>query len=478
MRIKGSIAKSFLLALAISLIPAVAISAQKVTPGSTCKVYKQKVTNQNKVYTCIRSGKKLVWNRGLVAKQIPNPRPLQTSSDTPLSSSNLSLTSELKFSSAENCRLAKPENLPMDDGNSGSVGFPRKSDALASIGTAKGLLLFVDFPDVKAEENFQSNFTDWQIPLAENFFKSSSYGKFNLKISQSQSVYHLTNLTTAYNLLQAPGGGPYPGLPVKLNDLLYDAMSAADNEIDFSVYSFVSVVLPLSQKLTLGGVFGVPPTSTEKYDGARFTFASVIPLDGILPKSDFSKSWNWVHDIGHMLGLMHPYRMGVRNAWDVMNNYSSQPDFLGWNKWKLDWIRNQQVLCLADKPSEEFIIKLTPVGGSEDGKKLLAIRISSTREIIVEVRRGTPFDKSVLLPDQEGVLVYQVDTTKVGDTRSLYSGAFEILSNLNKEIFFPASPSNILGTMKPGDSILTDGLRISILNSDKSGEFISIKSAN
>jgi hypothetical protein len=40
--------------------------AQKITPGSTCKVHNQKVTNQNKVYTCIKSGKKLVWNKGVV----------------------------------------------------------------------------------------------------------------------------------------------------------------------------------------------------------------------------------------------------------------------------------------------------------------------------------------------------------------------------------------------------------------------------
>jgi hypothetical protein len=65
MRIKGSIAKGLLVALAFTLIPASAISAQKVSAGSVCKVQKQKVTYKNKVYKCVKSGKKLVWNKGV-----------------------------------------------------------------------------------------------------------------------------------------------------------------------------------------------------------------------------------------------------------------------------------------------------------------------------------------------------------------------------------------------------------------------------
>ena len=65
-----------------SLIPVSALAAQKITPGSTCKVYKQKVTNQNKVYTCIKSGKKLVWNKGVAVKK-PTPTPTPTATPTP-----------------------------------------------------------------------------------------------------------------------------------------------------------------------------------------------------------------------------------------------------------------------------------------------------------------------------------------------------------------------------------------------------------
>jgi photosystem II stability/assembly factor-like uncharacterized protein len=81
MSIKASLFKSLILALAVALIPVVAVSAQKIIPGSSCKVHKQKVTYQNKVYTCTKSGKKLIWDKGVVVKK-PTPTPNTTTEPT------------------------------------------------------------------------------------------------------------------------------------------------------------------------------------------------------------------------------------------------------------------------------------------------------------------------------------------------------------------------------------------------------------
>ena len=86
MRIRESLAKGLLLALAFALIPVSAVSAQKVTPGSTCKVLNQKAVYQNKIYTCTKSGKKLIWNKGVAVKKatpILTPTPTPTSAPTP-----------------------------------------------------------------------------------------------------------------------------------------------------------------------------------------------------------------------------------------------------------------------------------------------------------------------------------------------------------------------------------------------------------
>jgi hypothetical protein len=83
---------SFLLLIVIlSLIPVSALSAQKITPGSTCKVLNQKVVYQSKTYTCIKSGKKLIWNKGIVLSR-SNP------STVPQAKIPNKLTVVLKFS--------------------------------------------------------------------------------------------------------------------------------------------------------------------------------------------------------------------------------------------------------------------------------------------------------------------------------------------------------------------------------------------
>jgi len=77
MRIRGSFAKGISLALLLALIPSAAFSAQKVTAGSVCKVFKQKPKYMNKTYTCVKSGKSLMWvSRDFVnpAKATSNPK--------------------------------------------------------------------------------------------------------------------------------------------------------------------------------------------------------------------------------------------------------------------------------------------------------------------------------------------------------------------------------------------------------------------
>ena len=84
MRIKGSLARGVLLALGIALIPVTAGAAENVTPSGACKVWKQKVVYEDKTYTCMKSGKKLIWNKGVVVvKPITTSAPTVTQTSAP-----------------------------------------------------------------------------------------------------------------------------------------------------------------------------------------------------------------------------------------------------------------------------------------------------------------------------------------------------------------------------------------------------------
>ena len=93
MPIKGSLAKGVLLALGIALIPITAGAAENVTPSAACKVWKQKVVSQDKTYTCIKLGKKLMWNKGIaVVKPTQVSTQASTVSSTPAATTTSTLT--------------------------------------------------------------------------------------------------------------------------------------------------------------------------------------------------------------------------------------------------------------------------------------------------------------------------------------------------------------------------------------------------
>jgi len=436
-------------------------AAQTASIGGTmCKKLGQIRKTSAGSFRCTAVGKQKTW------------RPLQSAATTSTTTSTTSIpatSSETEFAPVIECKLPKPANLPGDDGAMGSVGFPRNAAQIASEGSHKGLLLLIDFPDIVAGSNLRPTFEDWQIPLVEQLFESASYGRFTLDIVPSQKVYRIDKPSTEYNLIEAPEGGPLPGVPVRLNDLLLDAMTLADRDINFSEYAFVSLAAPISARFTLSGAFGVSSLQMQRFDGAQFQFASFSPLDAVLPKEQYNKIWNWSHDIGHMLGLMHPYARGVQNAWDIMYSFAPQPDFLGWNKWKLNWISDNQVACLTKSSRTPLTVLLTPVGNKTEGKKLLMAKLGPATAIAIEVRRATRLDKSGMQASDEGTIVYRVDTSKSAD-----SGPFELVSNPTKTS--PGWNQFVVGTMKPGEVTVIEGLEIRVLQSTAVGDYVSIRS--
>ena len=75
--------KVVFIALVLMLMPVSAISAQKVSAGSSCKALGQKVTYSKKVYTCVKSGKKTVWNKGVAVSSTPTATPTPSATPTP-----------------------------------------------------------------------------------------------------------------------------------------------------------------------------------------------------------------------------------------------------------------------------------------------------------------------------------------------------------------------------------------------------------
>ena len=75
--------KGLVIILILTLVPVTAFSASKITPGSKCTVLNQKATYLNKIYTCQKSGKKLIWSKGI---PVAKPTPSASATKSPLPS--------------------------------------------------------------------------------------------------------------------------------------------------------------------------------------------------------------------------------------------------------------------------------------------------------------------------------------------------------------------------------------------------------
>jgi len=371
------------------------------------------------------------------------------------------LTERTAFSTPSECKLSSP--FPI---NSENIGFPKGSIYAPSVGDRKSIVLFVDFPNLAADNRAIDEWENNQIPTAEKAFEVMSYGKYKLKFDVIKKFFRIPqNFETYIQNTQGNLPGSTPAMALDIGNLLRAALLLADNEIDFSKYDSVNIVAPTFTPKTEGGASG---GGGFNVDGKTSFQVTVGPVDEYL-NQPLKKNW-LLHESGHLLGLMHgyDYTKPPLGAWDVMANlFGLSNDLLGWNKFKLGWIDDVQIDCIANKSANETFHLLSPIGTTSTISKMAVIKLTSNTALVVETRRKTTLDDVSAL--DEGVLVYKVDTSIPQG-----KGAFTILSNRSKISRGPAG-GLLVGTMKPGDSLSESGYTVSVLLSDADGDYVSIK---
>ena len=208
MRIRGSLTQGLLIALALTLIPVSAISAPKITPGSTCKVLKQKVVYQNKTYTCIKSGKKLVWNKGIViVKPTPTPTPSPTPTVKTLLETQLSrafkseLEADIPFTLViENPNLSSKNRFLIEE-------FKKHLRWLSGIGANEKKPFYVVYADtadwMNAEFKRQGCVfaPGWKLPLGGFAILADCAGKYIITRPNADREAHESSLQAQHGLI-------------------------------------------------------------------------------------------------------------------------------------------------------------------------------------------------------------------------------------------------------------------------------------
>jgi M6 family metalloprotease-like protein len=445
----------FLTFLAL-ITPSTSFGAPKT--GAVCPKVGKTEDLGSKRYTCVKSGKKLVWNKGVSLPKQASTQNDSKSGSAPSNSKEIAViypvTARETYSNLDSCKVKTTLK------SSESIGFPRSSTAIPSLGSVKGVTLFVEFPDLKDDGNPLRVWKTQQVPTAEKFYKIASYGKLEFKVDLVEKVYLINKSVLTYNLDTHHDAPPKPN--AKPYELVLDAMTAADPDVDFSKYDYVNVVTPATTMIGFEGATGLQST----YDGKLFQRATFGPIREYV---DSPSKYNWlVHESGHLLGMLHPYSYDnsgfIIPTWDLMGDAATpNSEYLAWNKFLLGWLDSTQINCLDSATKSSSVHLITPLTENAPGVKTTIVRISETQAIVLENRRRSSLNP--IEENQAGVLVYLVDgTVNPG------KGAVTILySNLTRTF-----DNRLVGTLKPGDSVKHQNVTLKVLSSAVAGDYVSV----
>lgn len=302
----------------------------------------------------------------------------------------------------EPCRIATTMGVQMSEGVPTTPGYAR------STGLIRALNLMIDFPDTPGQGTAMTRFREF-FPRTADWFRVSSYGR--LQYRPETPIPDWLRMPRPFSSYGVERGSPYePGY----RKLVEDIVKAADARVDFSAYDLVNVlVTPNAGPSALDTVLSVTFSGNDDApyaDGVPLSNTSFVYSRQDDGSGSYADTGYRVlpHENGHVFGLPDLYTAdggGTVGHWDIMSeDWGANNDLLGWHKWKLGWLDDDQVGC-ASRPGD-FNYTLTPLAVT-GGPKLAFVPFSGTSGYAVEVRTREGNDEAVCKP---GVLVYRVDT--------------------------------------------------------------------
>ena len=414
-------------------LPLVPVSAA-VKAGSVCK--KAGITSvvSSKTYTCIKSGKKLVWK--ISSQKIDTSKP-----STPIAN----LSDVALFSNLEKCRIidGDPQTTNM------TAGFPIPDGRIDLVKGAKMQIIGVDFPDKIGGTKSPKELNQNKTASVEKFWTAQSTNPVKFEWNWSDDWVRMPNSINSYSL----GGSFFEGL---FNDKAYfsfarEIISKTDLGIDFTGVNFLFIVFPPGVKNEEIGSFLVHTQGT--YTTNEGNIFNLIMAGG-----DYANANTYIHEFGHALGLTDirdTTNVGNQKSdgmyYDVMNNYS-YPELLVWHRFLLGFLETSQIHCINS--TEASTHWLVPVASASKQVKGIVIPLSSTEAVIIESRRAIGFDTALSSrSDLVGAVVYTLDS----------------------KIPYRRTPVKVAQVLKNNDSVNISGYKISVVESGDFGDVVKVE---
>ncbi|MFI6940348.1 M6 family metalloprotease domain-containing protein [Streptomyces sp. NPDC050418] len=363
------------------------------------------------------------------------------------------------------CMITGSMGVQMSEGVPTAAGYSR------STGTIRALNLMVDFPDAPGEGAALDRYGEF-FPQTQKWFEASSYGRLDYR--PDAPIKDWLRMPRGFSAYGIERGAPFdPGY----RSLVADIVRAADPEVDFKAYDLVNILvtpnagpsaLDTVLSVTFAGNHEAPMADGVPISNASFVYSRQDDGSGSYAETGYRVL---PHENGHVFGLPDLYTAdggGAVGHWDIMSeDWGANNDLLGWHKWKLGWLDDNQVRCAAVSGVSEHL--LAPLASRSDGTKLTFVPLSEQMGYAIEVRTREGNDEAVCKP---GVLVYRVDAdvdtgqgpVTVADSEQ-DSGGCTRRPNVHAEL--SDAPYAVGETFVDGDH----GVRISVVGEEADGRF-------
>jgi M6 family metalloprotease-like protein len=297
------------------------------------------------------------------------------------------------------------------------------------------LVLFVEFPDRRA--------ADAEAPYSEippyleflrgavDWFGTSSYGQLRFALSSPQNDRRLGWIMMGKKAAEYPWGGQTHQMFAYIGEACqraYDQWDIRADEYD--------MLLIMPAKGTAGLFNGPSNINRDPTDGVEPNTNRVAYVDkkggphyvdtGLTAGNDmFRWGYRWlIHEAGHAFGYPDLYMYSPRvndvrvgsffycGGWDMMGNIAGHStDFLAWHKWKLRWIRDDQVDVVSQSGAAPTRHVLTPVE-TPGGSKMVVVRTGLSTATVVEFRTRLGINALDERGKYSGVLIYRIDASQ------------------------------------------------------------------
>lgn len=502
--------------VSFSLIAFPAIAASNPKAGATCSQIGITQIYKNLKFTCIKSGSKKVWDKGSKVETTStslNPDSYVFSSlcdadpfvpDEWKSYQQFALRSDV-FGCARPYRfktvalpLTKPQTpqtnrSELNDVNacklthgarSAQIAFwdsnltPKRINLMSRANIQVIPVEFIDYPSSKTPLEENGKYFDY----IKNSYFNLSDGQVNLNFKVPSSYYKINKRIDSYvrdgRIVKNAFGGTISWPNMDINLMLKDISSSVGSTIDFSSTDLVFFVFPPNMKSEY--ISHIWSTEPQFYTSqGRMFFIYLSP-----PMSAVNKdSWYGVEPFLHLHEMMHGmWKLDDHDGdgsfgrvdgdagtgrWGIMSGMMT--DFLFWDKWISNMVSDQQIRCAKPNTTSLHWLKPSSYYGIEE--KLLVIPVDSSKVLVVESMRAAGFNFK-LSPNSEGALVYLVDTTKTQHGRGINVLRPE---NRSGSIYQVRDFELADAPLKKGDSITSNGYKISVVESGNFGDVVKVE---